>query len=351
MKTLRLFKRTAGNGSPYYIRFKCRRKAYLWSTKTSDPVLARKRGNDYREKVIAKEFGLVSRMNTVSSVATLGELIGAYMDLPSPTLATRRINVHAMRALMDANNLTETDRLDRIDKQTVLRFQQKCVSLYPNSQSAIVTCNSRVRCARSIFSKRALASYSITVPDETVSAFFRVPALREAEPRRELPSDEADAKAHADLPSRPEHYRAFLLARYAGLRAGEILAARRDWLEGCRLYVGGKTDQFITKGRKWRMVELPLRVAELLTQSDDPIYLVGPNRVLVVRRELPALLQGLGFPKSKPVHAARRLFGSMVYTEQGPRQARDALGHSTQAVTDRHYARSLDTPKALRYAG
>jgi integrase len=353
MKSLTPFKRSASRGANYYVRFKVRSKTYLWCTKTDELWLARKRGKNYHEHVIAGAFGLVDRMNAYSTVATFDELIDAYLLLPSPALKTRQTNTNAMRAIMAANGLSGSDSIDRLSAQTIVRYQQKCVARSRNNESAVVTCNGRVRCARSMFSKRALVSYDVDlkVPEDVVRNMFKVPALREAEPRRELPSEAAAAKAHTDLPAHPEHYRAFLLARYAGLRAGEIKEARRDWLDGELLYIGGRTDQFNTKSRKWRVVALPTRVAELLMLSDDPVYLVGPNRNRVVNRELPDMLQAMGFPEKKPLHSTRRLYGSVVYTEQGPRQARDALGHSTQAVTDRHYARSLDAPKSVAYAG
>ncbi|HEY0967644.1 MAG TPA: hypothetical protein VGD88_09660 [Opitutaceae bacterium] len=353
MKPIKLLKRSDAKGAPFYARFKVRKKAYLWSTKTDDISLARKRAQNYRAAVIADKFSLVDRMNTVSTVATFDQLIAAYLALLTPAPKTRAVNVSAMRAIMAANNLIGSDRLDRLDAQCVTRFQHKSLAAAGGGESAMVTCNSRVRCARSMFSKRALYCYGaeLKIPEETVKAFFRVPALRESEPRRELPTAEADAKAHAELPAHPEHYRAYLLARYGGLRAGEIVAARRDWLDGEKLYIGGKTDEFNTKSRRWRVVALPPRVAELLTLSDDPVFLVGPNRVRTVRVGLPAYLKDMGFPKTKPLHSIRRQFGSEVYTQFGPRQARDALGHSTQQITDRHYCRSLDAPKALAFAG
>lgn len=353
MKAIRVLKRTDKRGAPFHARFKVRGIAYLWSTRTDDISLARKRAQHYREAIIAKNFSLVDGMKKGNPVATFDELIEAYLELPCPAKKTRTINVSAMRAIMAANSLKGSDHLNRLDHLTVKRFHQKSLSAAGGGESAKVTCNSRVRCARSLFSKRARSNYDegLKIPDEVVNAFFKVPALPESEPRRELPSAAADAKAHAKLPAYPEHYRAFLLARYGGLRAGEIVAARRDWLEGDKLYIGGRTDEFNTKSRRWRVVTLPQEVAQLLTLSDSPVFLVGPHRVATVTRKLPEMLKAIGFPKAKPLHSLRRLFGSHVYTQFGPRQARDALGHSTQQVTDRYYARSLDSTSALAFAG
>lgn len=348
MKSLVPFKRSTAWGAPYYVRFEVRKKGYLWSTKTDNLQLAKVRGKDYRTKVLAQRFDLVDRMNTVSDVATFKELFAAYEALPAPAESTRRGNINALKTIIASVGYSGTDRIDRLDSQTVLRYQQKCLALSASSESAVVSCNSRVRCARSIFSKRAMASYTLKVPEETVKAFAAIPLLKESEPLRELPSQDAMAKAAAELPKSPAHYRAYLLARYGGLRRGEIIAARRTWLDGNLLYVGGK--EFVAKSRRWRVVELPAEVAALLNLSDDLIYLVG-HHPATVAEELPPMLQKFGFPEKKSLHSVRRYFGSEIYTLFGPRQARDALGHSQQAVTDRHYCRSLDAPKPLAFVG
>jgi integrase len=352
MTNPRLLKRSESPGSPYYARFKVRKKAYLWSTKTNELHLARKRAKAYRDAIVAEQFGLADRMKATNGVATFGQLITAYLKLPTPAKRTRGMNVGAMRAIMGANGLTDSDTVDRMDAQCVARFQQRSLAATANKASATVTCNSRVRCARSLFSKRALACYdpALNLPDEAVRSFFKVPFLREAESRPELPSAQADAKAHQELPGSPEHYRAFLLARYAGLRAGEIKAARRDWLDGRRLCIGGKAEEFSTKSRKWRVVELPENVAELLKLSDDPVFLVGPNRVTVVDRQLPDMLRELGMPKAKPLHSLRRLFGSIVYNTQSPRLDRDALGHRDLSTTEAAYCRSVDIAAPVAFA-
>lgn len=352
MKPLAPFKRSSNPGSPYYVSFMVDRRAYQWSTKTDDLALAKKRAKVYRDAIVEKAFSLVSAMKQGGDAPTIGDLIAAYEQLPSPNKATRTRNIGAMRIVMAPSGLTDRDRVTKLDGAVIERFQNHCLKERPGDMSAVVTCNSKVRCARSLLAKRALQYYYNTpnrVPAEVVREFFRIAMLKEPEQRPVLPTEAADAKAHTDLPAAPRAYRCFLLGRYAGLRAGEIKAARRDWLEGTKLYVGGK--EFVAKSRKWRVVDLPQQVVDVLLLSDDPVYLAGVDRVEFVDRTMPGILRDMGFPADKPLHSLRKLAGSLVYNTAGPRQARDFLGHSAQATTDRFYARSLEAPKALGWAG
>jgi integrase len=355
MKALVPFKRknaqgSIAQGSPYYVRFEVRKKAYLWSTKTDDLALAKIRGKEYRKQVIAERFDLVDRMHTASSVATFSGLIAAYEALPSPAPSTRKANVHALEAIMEATGLKGYDRLNQLTSGTIKKYQQMRLAQSQCSESSKISCNSRIRCARSLFSKRSLAYYGedLKVPEETVKALFSIPMLKEPERRPELPGAEALAKVADGLKDMPDYYRAYALGRFGGLRAGEIKAARRDWLENNLLYVGGK--DFTAKSKRWRVVELPAEVVALLHQSDDLVYLVGSRRAKVVDRELPTALQKMGFPR-KPIQSLRRLFGSLVFNEQGARQAKAALGHLNIATTEKYYLRSFDAPKAVAFVG
>jgi integrase len=347
------FKRFAKPGANYYVQFQVAGKAYLFSTKISDNVVvAAKRGKAYRDAIVAKAYGLADGMKQGGGAPLIEDLIAAYLALPAPPEPTRKANANALLAVLKVSGLNGKDRVARIDRSVIANYQTHCMKQRPGDMSAVVTTNSICRKARSVFSKRALNYYHGTanqVPDEVARAVFSVPLLRESERRPDLPTHEADAKAHRELPANPMAYRVYLAARYGGLRASEIVAARRDWLDGTKLYVGGK--EFVAKSRKWRVVELPQQVVDALLMSEDPVFLVGPNGRQFVRRVMPGILQKLGFPADKPLHSLRKLAGSHVYTELGPRQARDFLGHSSQQVTDRHYARSLDAPKAIAWAG
>jgi integrase len=346
------FKRSTKPGSNYYVRFEVDGRAYLWSTKTDDVGLARKRGKAYRDAIVAKAYGLIDGMKQGGDAPTIGGLIEAYMALPAPPEATRTANKHSLLAVLAISGLSERDRVARIDRSVITAYQTHCLKERPGCMAAVTTCNAHIRKARSVFSKRSLNYYHGTanqVPAEVSQAFFSVPLLREAHGDIELPTDAAVAKAMTDLTG--DAKRAFILARYAGLRSGEIREARRSWLDGNILTVAPDASQYVAKGKRCRKIALPPEAVEILLQSDDLVYLVGPRRHELVVRELPATLIAMGFPKKKPLHSLRRLFGSVVYTTQGGWQAKEALGHASLSTTEKSYAKGLNVPDAVSWAG
>ena len=349
MKALVPFKRRPDRGAPFYVRFTVDGKAYLWSTKTDNLPVARKRGADYRDAIIAKRFGLVAGMKQGGSAGRVGDLIECYLNLHSPSWTTRNRNVSSFRELLRVSGLDDNARISQLGSSLISNYQTQFLKARKDA-SAVVTLNSHVRNARSLFSRQSLKHYKgkpFEVPHETVEALFDVSPLKEPEKAIEIPTEAADKLAHEQLTG--EYRRAYLLARYAGLRAGEIAAARRDWLDGDKLRVGGR--EFVTKSRKYRVITLPSQVTAELLLSDDPVYLVGPNRLVTVYRELPGMLAKMGFPSDKPLHSVRRYFGSILYSTQGPRVARDMLGHFSLSTTEKHYARSLDTPSPVAWVG
>jgi integrase len=364
------FKRSTKPGSNYYVRFEVDGRAYLWSTKTDDVGLAKKRGKAYRDAIVAKAYGLIDGMKQGGDAPTIGGLIEAYMALPEPPYATRIGNKRALLAVLGVSGITEHDRLARLDRTVIMAYQDHCKKQRPGDLSAISTANANVRKMRSLFSMRALRGYYKT-PYQIAEGIARELAmaglLKEPERVPELPTQEADDKAHRELPAQSVAWRCYLLLRYGGLRAGEAIAARRDWLDGTKLCIGGKgSNGFVTKSRRYRVVELPQQVVDALLLSEDPVYFIGEHvrpqpeteggrcgtisRREFVTRHMPGILRGLGFPANKPLHSLRRLAGSCVYNTQGPRQARDFLGHQEQKTTDRYYARSKNAPDAIPFA-
>lgn len=350
MKTPVPFKRSDEPGAFWYVRFKVRGRTYLWSTRTDDRALARARGKQFRDAVIAESYQVLTMMRAGERGPTFTELFKSYDALPSPPERTRKENIQAFKLMLNDAGVGEGEEVfRRLDAQLVVRFQRAFLAARKGDDSAAVSANSRLRKARSLFSRRALASYDMAIPDSVVRAFFKVPLLKEPEPRRELPTEKALAEAARVLLGDPEAHRAYLLARYGGLRAGEIVAAKRDWLDGNLLYIGGRG--FVAKGKRWRVVELPPEAVTALTGHDDPVSLVGPTARNTVYRRLPQILLGLGFPAGKPLHSLRRLYGSVVYATQSPQMAKEGLGHASIATTDRHYVRALHHPKAIDFAG
>jgi hypothetical protein len=333
------FKRVDDRDAPYYVKFEVKGKQYLWSTKTNDRSLAMIRAKNYRDNVVAGAFHLASAMKARSGLPTFRELFSEYEQQPWPNEQTRAANIASMRMILACSRLTELDTIDRLDKTVGLAWQ-KIGNGGPANK------NSVLRKAKSLFSRRSMYCYKVKVPAETVAAFMATPMLREPENRPDIPSPAAMAVAQASIARGTAAFNAFLLAAYAGLRSSEIIAARWDWLVEETIYIGGR--EFVAKSGKWRAVKLAPDVLAMLHKNGSE-HIAGASATQLVQRELPVMLRMAGFTSRNPVHSLRRWYGSHVADLHGLWAAKNALGHSTQAVTEQAYARSLRLTSGLSF--
>lgn len=341
------FKRSSKPGSPYYVKFMVKGRMYLWSTKTAEMSLARIRGRSHRNDVIAGAFHLVDQRKSRQSVQTYDEVCKKYFELPLRAGKTqRKRSKAALEMILKANGLLLESRIDTLAARLALTYQEKAIAAKENP----TTINARLRFARGMFSQQAMVGYKafgILLDTKAVEDFFSVGYLPESEKLPEVPSEESMKLAHEKLAAFPDVYRAFVLAAYAGLRAGEIKAARWDWLEGNVLYVGGR--EFVAKSRKWRPIGMAPEVVALIEKCGDKVgeFIVGSSPEITVTRKLPGLLRAVGFESRTPVHSLRRLFGSKVAAVAGLWGAQNALGHAKPETTAKHYARQLNMAPAV----
>lgn len=319
-------------GSPnWQLRFQCRGKVHTFSCRTDDIHLAKKRARAYYNSVIAENYNLADSMKSGRDVATFGELFTAYRGLPEPMEHTKRRNIGAMKQLMALDGVGEGDRLDKLDAAWLLAWKGKIADGYSHAGA-----NAVLRMAKSLFSRDAMDAYKLLkldLPLDRVTEFMGVRPLREPQKEVKLPTPEALALADTHLRPFPLHYRAYLLARYGGLRRGEIMASAGHWLQNGGIRVGGGSD-FTAKGKNCRIVPLPAPVLDLLAEAGLDRFL-GPSPVRVVN-ELVAMLRGYGFPP-KPLQSLRRWFLNQVADRDGVRAAQGAAGHSSIRTTEKSY--------------
>jgi integrase len=332
---MKLIKRKDSPSAPYYARFQIRGRAYLWSTKTNEINLARKRAHVYHEAILSEAFHVVSGMKARNGSISFQCLMDDYRTFPEPADVSRAQNISALRRIVIESGLNLDTGIDRVGADLALNWQRKGKA----QGVAVATINSILRSARSLFSKRSMLLYKTKPSPERVREFFSVPALREAEQRPQLPTEAADALVRADIVAYPEMYRAYALAKWGGLRSAEIIAARKDWIEGNTINVGGRPTEFVTKSKRWRPVALAPEVVAILLGGEGE-YIVGANRTAVVEDHLIAFLLARGMPAVKPLHSLRRQFGSDIYNNQSPNAARIALGHRDLTTTEKFYART-----------
>ena len=346
---MKLFKRSANSQhAPFYCRFAVKGKAYLWSTKTDDIKLARMRAKAYREAIISESYGITDKMKARGGSPTFGELLEMYDRLPlRAALDTKACNKASLLLVLAASGYREDSRVDVLTAKLALTYQ----SVRNAAGKPLTSTNARLRFARSLFSRAALNGYKamgLVIRREWVDDFCSIGAMKEAEHLPEIPTPAQVESAMALVRPFPCVLRAFLLAAYAGLRSGEIQAAKRSWIEGDVLFVGGR--EFTAKSGKWRAVRMDSAVLEMLTgcgphRLDD--FIVADQPAKTVIRKLPELLKQAGFTSNKPVHSLRRLYGSRVATASGLFAAQHALGHQSPMTTSKHYARLLQLPAAV----
>lgn len=351
---MKLFRRNPESPDcPWSVRFSVRNRIHAFSTKTTDKALAMIRAKDYRNKIVAGEYQLADAQKARSGCPTFAELYAAYDALPAPEKQTRKRNIASMRAVLAASRLDDTTRISQLGSHVAMTYQAAIKGTRPGCNAALVTANTEVRRARSLFAKHALLAYKLhlDIPLEAVHSFAEVPFLKTAKPLKMLPSPEAMAKAVEALQDKPYHYAAYNLGRYGGLRAGEIANARRSWLDGTTLRIGAFPDEFKTKSGAERRVTLPAEVIHILLAGEDPVWLCGPRRTEIVGRELNAILRDAGFTDAKPLHSLRRMALSNVFTTQGAEAAQEFAGHSSIVVTQQAYAHLLKPTGAIEFTG
>lgn len=352
-------KQRYGPGSNYYARFMVRNRRIVWCTRTPDKQLARARAKEYREKIVAKEYHLVDLMKSANGMPTIKQVTDEYLALPvGGALSSRNANIAALRLVMKAGGVGNDDGIYRIDGSLALGWQTHCLGSRQDgsnrSHSVLVTCNSRLRKAKAVFSRRAMQFYAVKfkMPLEQIKGFLAVPFLAQGEAQRAVPSDEAMAKAEALLFDGTHNAElcAYLLAKYGGLRPIEIINAKWSWIKEGAVYVGGTEGAATTKNKRFRIVSLdPAVIAVLESAKTHDSAVAGARAEYTVRRVLPGLLLNCGFPSPDPIVSLRRWNASWRYENQSPSAARDALGHSTESVTMRHYARRLSLPAAVPF--
>lgn len=349
---MNLYKRQETREAPYYARFQVRGRAYLWSTKTNDLVIARKRAKEYHAAIVAKEYGLASTMRERSSTPTFDMLYEEYRKMPSPDAKTKKRNIAAMQQVARAAGLGDHDRIDRLGSAVGVDWQRHCQR--PDSGISNVSCNTVLRMAKSLFSARAMMGYKLDMPKAAIFDFMRVLPLEEATRPPEVPTDAAIALAHERLPAQPALYRAFLLAAYAGCRSAEIIAARKSWIadtpDGPVLTIGDK--DYTPKSGEYRTVRLAPEVAAILRGNEHGDKIVSLMATEMVQRRLVVALQTLGFP-DKAVQSCRRWYATKLAARDGVWAAKKALGHSSVQVTESFYAghHGLAAPLGLSPAG
>lgn len=226
---------------------------------------------------------------------------------------------------------------------------------------ARVTAASTLRQAKCVFAKWVRPRYreaGMSLP-ASVDAFCSAGrSVRSGKYR--LPPEDLRKKTFAAAEQlrvdRPDLYLVFLLCYDLGMRAGEAVEARWDWIEMNGLSGGSRRVMRICARSYWRgpknLVDHAVPVSDALWAELQALRLSDADHVLpggsptarrnLIQREFAAWLRSLGWSRSvypKAAHELRKLAGSIWYTKADLKWAAAWLGDS--AATVYHYYADL----------
>ncbi len=252
-------------------------------------------------------------------------------------------------------------RLERVTPARVIQWQQRRIKAAGHSPAAIAsakrTCNSYVRCARSLFSQDLRKRLKgITLPSPLPFDGVELFDSGSMKYVSKLNVQTLIAAAKSELKTaEPEVYKAFLLGLFAGMRKGEIdLAEWRivDWQNHVIQLEETEWLHLKTKDSAGNITidpEVSAELREFMPQSQSPFIIASDRpprndsariyyRCEPVFDRLNAWLRSKGVTANKPLHELRKEIGALIATEHGIYAASRFLRHSDITTTARHYA-------------
>jgi integrase len=226
-----------------------------------------------------------------------------------------------------------------------------------------ITIMSAIRCAGSVFTRSLQHRYQELGMRLDFDSLHRYPVLPEAKIHRKAIPQEAQTKLmvawRALKQTDSKLYTAIGLALWAGLRAGEIAAAKRHWLEqeGVQLRVvlrDREEENFRTKGKvnaTWMsglVIDMEFAAHLLSLPEGHLVPLQGRNKDYYfdsycntwVRQFITKEMSQKGMHALRALYAqaVKERFGMQIMAHAASLEAaRSALGHQSLATTINHY--------------
>lgn len=252
-------------------------------------------------------------------------------------------------------------KLARLTADVITKWQRDRVGAAGNSETAKAsarrTCNSYVRCARSLFSPGIIKGLKeIVLPNPLPFAGVELLPSGSMKYVSRINAQTLIAAAKSTLKTNdPETYKAFLLAFGAGMRKSEIDLAQWDMVDFDKAVISLretewlhlKTDDSAGEITPDAEVLEELRsfkhdgAGTFILESERPPR--NDSRRPYYRCEetfdrLYKWLRAHGIKSNKPLHELRKEIGAIITSDQGIYAASCYLRHSDMTTTARHYA-------------
>jgi len=235
---------------------------------------------------------------------------------------------------------------DVFTKSAAITFQRVRLEGLSNAKrsAAAITANTILRSARQFWSDRMIQTYD-SVP-ECIDGFKKVKPIPVRMPQYTV-ADKKESmvrivgRCEKLRTIKPAAYLAYFLSLHAGLRRGELAAARWSWVESNGIRVQ-QEDDFTPKSGRSRLVPLSEAQVEHIRQfkGDGNHIIPGAytNRYRVAPDIVAKIMREEGIKGSKSLHELRKYYGANVATQIGLFAAQKYLGHSSPEITSRSYA-------------
>lgn len=287
-------------------------------------------------------------------------MIVAYRGIPRRCSdETAEGNVSRLRSLVEialdgaALAAVKVSALPALWHDFVAKKQDRKAPDYSRRAAVNGAINSHMRQAASIFRRKLWPHYArqgISLPPDCGAVEY-LPIMQTVKPAAD---DAALVAAWERLATTDgDMWLAVGLARFAGLRAGEILACRGKWIErrggGAVVCLRDREeDRHFTKtGRMYSAPILHAGLAEYLLALDGEAAVIAkPGAARWLTFEPQKWLRPFVGAAKMPLHRLRGLYADQLKRETeaailaragGLRAAQEALGHTTPQTTERHY--------------
>jgi integrase len=346
----------------YYFTATIAGKRYFESLDTGDKGVAAARAKAKRDAIKSGKWDALDSTRVKRQIATIGEICDAYTAMMKSMGLVREVtcqtNVATLLRIVSAVEGTDSPRAVSSSVLTGAFAKKYAASLSPNQdmkddENRIRrTIASNLTHARSMI-RRALwedyKSAGICLPD--LASFLdqfvtRNPKIRYEMPPTALytPTVKAGRKLAGNMAL------IWTLAYDLGMRAGEITAAKWDWIEkedtktGPRYWMVVKErPDFMPKGISGRIPIFDGVYVKLMAHfKPGQTYILQAGndtaRIDLVKRDFAKWMRDLGWTSQKCAHELRKLRGCWWFSRHGMERTYKWLRHANMQTTLDHYA-------------